>query len=67
MENQMEFDFSKNVNENQEKLSVAAQYNIVASEENLQKLEKVGEEWQFGGVSVEALEELYSEKDEYWK
>ncbi len=62
IEKQMEFDFSRG-----EKLAIAKEFNIVPSEENLANLEKIDGKWYLKGWSVERIEELYKDKDEYWK
>lgn len=59
IEQQIKFDFSRG-----EKLEVAHRFNIIASEENLAKLQKNDSgEWEFGGVSAEKLLEMYSGND----
>lgn len=59
IEQKMEFDFSIT-----EKLEVAHKFNIVASQENLAKLNKnEAGEWELGGISVETLLDLYSDND----
>jgi|GEM_PF-5314815 len=59
IEQQMEFDFSRG-----EKLEVAHKFNIIASEENLAKLQKdENGEWKYDGLSAESLLEMYGEND----
>jgi len=59
IEQRMEFDFSR-----AEKLEAAHHYNIIASEENLAKLQKKESgEWEFDGISAEKLLEMYSGND----
>jgi len=59
IEQQMEFDFSRG-----EKLEAAHRFNIIASEENLAKLQKDDKGvWKYDGVSAETLLEMYSGND----
>lgn len=58
IEQQMKFDFSRT-----KKLEIAKEYKIIATDENLEKIEEKDGKWYFNDIPLEEINDLYSEKD----
>lgn len=66
IEQQLSFDFFEGENR-RKKLKIAKEYQIVPTEENLEKLKQEDGVWYFGELKLEEWEEVHEGPDQYWK